>query len=322
LPGGTAGGGTSGGGTTTPPPTTGGAAGTLTTGSYTNASGSRKYELYVPSTYKAGASVPLVVALHGCTQDMDVFRKLTALDTLAESKGFIVVFPGQTPDANSQSCWNWYQQSSMQRSSGEPSIIAGITQSIQQKYSVDAKRTYVLGLSAGGAMATVMGATYPDIYAAVGSGSGCEYNGLPCVGSPGPDPVVSGKAAYQAMGSHARVVPVIVFQGDADTTVVPANGDRIVREWQVTNDWADDGSSNGSIPLAPTAAVQNQVAGGRSSTVTTYPGSNGGSMIEYWVVHGMNHAWSGGCGCEKYSDPAGPNESKAMVDFFLAHPMS
>jgi poly(hydroxyalkanoate) depolymerase family esterase len=275
----------------------------------------------VPSTYKAGASLPLLVALHGCTEDMDVFRRLTALDALAEKKGFIVVFPGQTPEANNQSCWNWFQQAHMQRGSGEPSIIAGITQSIQQKYSIDTKRTYVLGLSAGGAMATVMGATYPDIYAAVGSGSGCEYNGLPCVGSPGPDPVVSGKAAYQAMGSYARSMPVIVFQGDADTTVVPANGDNIVREWQVTNDWADDGSSNGSIPLTPSAAVQNQVSGGRSSTVTTYPGSHGGSLIEYWVVHGMNHAWSGGCGCEKYSDPSGPNESQAMLTFFLAHPM-
>jgi poly(hydroxyalkanoate) depolymerase family esterase len=275
----------------------------------------------VPSTYKAGTAMPLVVALHGCTEDMDVFRQLTGLDKLAESKGFIVVFPGQTPSANSQNCWNWFQQAHEQRGSGEPSLIAGITQTVQQRYSADPKRTYVLGLSAGGAMATVMGATYPDIYAAVGSGSGCEFNGLPCVGSPGPDPATTGKAAYQAMGAYARSVPVIVFQGDADTTVVPANGDRIVREWQVTDDLADDGSGNGSIPVTPMSATPGQVSGGRSYTVTTYPDGKGGSLIEYWVVHGMNHAWSGGCSCQQYADPSGPNESQAMVAFFLAHSM-
>jgi poly(hydroxyalkanoate) depolymerase family esterase len=292
----------------------------LSNESYTNAAGSRKYQLYVPSSYKAGTTVPLIVALHGCTESIDVYRQLTALDKLAESKGFIVAFPGQTPSENSQGCWNWFKPAHMQRGAGEPSIIAGITQAIQQKYSVDAKRTYVLGFSAGGAMATVMGATYPDLYAAVGSGSGCEYNGLPCVGSPGPDPLDSGKRAYQAMGSYARSVPVIVFQGDADTTVVPANGDRIVREWQVTNDYADDGSSNGSIPLSPTSTVPKQVSGGRSYTVTTYGDGKGGELIQYWVVRGMNHAWSGGCACQQYADPSGPNESLAMYDFFLHHP--
>jgi poly(hydroxyalkanoate) depolymerase family esterase len=277
--------------------------------------------VYVPSTYKTGTSIPLVVALHGCTEQMDVFRQLTALDKLAESTGFIVVFPGQTPSANQQSCWNWFSSPNMQRGGGEASIIAGITQTVQQHYSVDTKRTYVLGFSAGGAMATVMGATYPDLYAAVGSGSGCEFNGLPCVGSPGPDPVTSGTAAYQAMGAQARPVPVIVFQGDADTTVVPANGDRIVREWQVTDDLADDGSNNGSMPVTPTSTTNKQVSGGRSYTVTTYGDGHGGDLIQYWVIHGMNHAWSGGCTCEQYADAAGPSESQAMVAFFLQHPM-
>ena len=309
----------SGGGGSGPPST--GLPGSLVSGSYTNAAGTRKYEVYVPSRYKAGTPLPLLVALHGCTESIDVFRQLTALDKLAESAGFIVVFPGQTPSANSQGCWNWFSQANMQRGAGEPSVIAGITQTIQQRYSVDKKRTYVLGFSAGGAMATVMGATYPDLYAAVGSGSGCEYNGLPCVGAPGPDPVTSGQAAYKAMGSHARRMPVIVFQGDADTTVVPANADRIVREWQVTDDWADDGSSNGSIPLAPISTSNNRAAGGRSYTVTTYGDGHGGELIQYDVVHGMNHAWSGGCACEQYADPAGPNESQAMLDFFLRHPM-
>jgi poly(hydroxyalkanoate) depolymerase family esterase len=265
--------------------------------------------------------VPLIIALHGCTETSDVFRQLSALDKLAESKGFIVVFPGQPSSANNQSCWNWFSPALMQRGAGEPSIIAGITTTVQQRYSVDTKRTYVLGFSAGGAMATVMGATYPDLYAAIGVGSGCEYNGLPCVGSPGPDPVTTGQAAYKAMGVQARRMPVIVFQGDADTIVVPANGDRVVREWQVTDDLADDGSSNGSIPVAPTSKVDRQSPGGRSFSVTSYGDGHGGELIQYWVVRGMNHAWSGGCACQQYADPKGPNESQAMLDFFLQHPM-
>jgi poly(hydroxyalkanoate) depolymerase family esterase len=243
------------------------------------------------------------------------------LDKLAEAKNFMVVFPKQTSSRNYQSCWNWFKTSDITRSSPEPSMIAGLVRSIQGSYSVDTHRTYVAGFSAGGAMATVMGATYPDMFAAVGVGSGCEYNGLPCVGYQGPDPAQTGKQAYDAMGSHARVMPVIVFQGDADKVVAPANAPLIVREWQITNDYADNGSADGSIPSAPTKTSNGWVAGGRSYTVTSYGDGHGHNLIDYWVVHGMDHAWSGGSGTQKYSDPSGPNESAAMFDFFSSHPL-
>jgi poly(3-hydroxybutyrate) depolymerase len=165
-----------------------------------------------------------------------------------------------------------------------------------------------------------MGATYPDIFGAVGSGSGCEYNGLPCLGSPGPDPTSTGKQAYAAMGSHARVMPAIVFQGDADTTVAPANGPYIVREWQVTDDYADDGAFNGSIPTSATSASPGAVQGGRSYTVSTYGDGHGHDLIQYWSIKGMNHAWSGGSSTQQYADPSGPNETAAMYSFFSSHP--
>ena len=294
--------------------------GKLTTGSYTDGSGTLGYELYVPSSYKPGTSMPLVVALHGCTETADVYRQLSGWDTLAEAKGFIVVFPEQSTSRNYQRCWNWFLPADMQRGSGEPAMIAGLTGSIHQSYSVDRHRTYVAGFSAGGAMANVMAATYPDLYGAVGVGSGCEYNGLPCVGWQGPDPAQTGKQAYSAMGAHARVMPAIVFQGDADSIVAPANAPLIVREWQVTNDYADDGSLNGSIPTNPTGLRYGISPGGRFYTTTTYGDGHGHELIEYWVVHGMNHAWSGGSASEPYSDPSGPNETAAMYAFFLSHP--
>jgi poly(hydroxyalkanoate) depolymerase family esterase len=294
--------------------------GTLTTGTYTSSSGALNYELFVPSSYKAGTSVPLVVALHGCTETADVYRQLSGWDTLAQAKGFIVVFPDQSTSRNYQRCWNWFLQADMQRGSGEPAMIAGLTTAVERSHSIASNRVYVAGFSAGAAMANVMGATYPDLYAAVGVGSGCEYNGLPCVGGQGPDPTQTGKQAYAAMGTHARVMPAIVFQGDADNIVAPANAPLIVREWQVTDDYADDGSANGSIPTSPTGFTSGASSAGRSYTVTSYGDGHGHQLIQYWVVHGMNHAWSGGNATEPYSDPSGPNETAAMYAFFTSHP--
>ena len=295
--------------------------GQLTSGSYTNSSGTLNYELYVPSTYKAGTAVPLVVALHGCTETADVYRQLSGWDSLAQTKNFIVLLPQQSTSRNSQSCWNWFQQADMQRGSGEPAMIAGMVSSVEQKYSVDAHRVYVAGFSAGGAMANVMGATYPDMFAAVGVGSGCEYNGLPCVGKQGPPATTTGQQAYQAMGSHARVMPAIVFQGDSDDIVAPANAPLIVNEWLVTDNYASGGSATGSIPTSP-ASVSNGVSpGGQSYTVTKYDDGRGNDLIDYWLVHGMNHAWSGGSSSESYADPSGPNETAAMYTFFAAHPL-
>jgi poly(hydroxyalkanoate) depolymerase family esterase len=294
--------------------------GKLTSGTYTGASGTLRYELYVPSRYKPGTSVPLVVALHGCTETADVYRQLSGWDTLAEAKGFLVVFPEQSTNRNYQRCWNWFLQADMRRGSGEPAMVAGLTATIAQSHSVDRHRTYVAGFSAGGAMANVMAATYPDVYGAVGVGSGCEYNGLPCVGYQGPDPTQTGRQAYAAMGAHARVMPAIVFQGDADNIVAPANAPLIVREWQVTDDYADDGALNGSIPTTRTGFSYGTSPGGRSYTTMTYGDGHGHQLIQYWQVHGMNHAWSGGSATEPYSDPAGPNETAAMYSFFLSHP--
>jgi poly(hydroxyalkanoate) depolymerase family esterase len=296
--------------------------GKLTTGSYTNGSGTLSYELYVPSTYKPGTPVPLVVALHGCTATADVYRQLSGWDAEGQAQNFIVLFPQQSSSRNSESCWNWFEQADMQRGAGEPAIIDGMVGMVEQNYSINTQRVYVAGFSAGGAMANVMAATYPDVFAAVGVGSGCEYNGLPCVGAPGPAASQTGQEAYQAMGSYARVMPAIVFQGDSDDIVDPANGPLIVNEWQVTDNYALDGSPTGAIPTTPLSTTNGTSPGGQSYTVTHYGDQNGHDLIDYWVVHGMNHAWSGGSSSELYSDPSGPSETAAMWAFFSSHPMS
>jgi poly(3-hydroxybutyrate) depolymerase len=171
-------------------------------------------------------------------------------------------------------------------------------------------------------MASVMGATYPDVYAAIGVGSGCEYAATPtCAGYRSADPEQAGQLAERAMGSRARTMPAVVFQGDQDTTVPPINAEQLVRQWQVTADWADDGKANASVPRLATKTSFDRAAGGRMTTVARYGDGHGRELEQRWLVHGMGHAWSGGGSAQLYSDPGGPNESAAMYDFFMSHPM-
>lgn len=296
--------------------------GALSTGTFTNDTGQLDYLTYVPASYQPGTSVPLVVALHGCTQTAEKFRALSQLDALADKRNFIVVYPEQPTSSNRMGCWNWFNATHAKRDSGEAALIAGITRTVQQAYSIDTKRTFVMGLSAGGAMTSVMGVTYPDIFAAVGVGSGCEYTaGAACAGYKSDDPELAGKRAYDAMGKYARVMPFIVFTGDQDKIVPPVNADQLVRAQQVTSDFADDGNKNGSIPKQVAKTSTGRADGGRQYTSRFYSDGKGHELGQYWTVHGMAHAWSGGDATQQYADATGPDESAIMYDFFLKHPL-
>jgi poly(hydroxyalkanoate) depolymerase family esterase len=303
------------------PGTASAATGSLTSGTYAGPNGARDYELYVPSSYDPSKPMPLVVAMHGCTQTADGFQQLTGWDAEAEAKGFIVLYPQQDSAANQLSCWNFFQDADMHRSAGEPMSIAALTGAVENTYSIDPHRIYASGLSAGGAMASVMGATYPDMFAAIGIGSGCEYAATAtCAGYKSADPVAAAHAAYQEMGSYARPMPFVAFEGDADTTVPPVNADQLVQQWLLTDDLADDGLANGSVSSNPASTTSGVSPGGQSYTVKHYNDKAKAELAQYWTVHGMNHAWSGGSASQSYSDPAGPNETDAMWTFFANHP--
>lgn len=282
---------------------------------YIGAAGTRNYLGYSPSGSKDRAPLPLVVVLHGCTQSAGTLRQQTRFDKLAEANQFIVVYPEQPSSANAMHCWNWFNQTDIHRGSGEASIIAGITDRVGQHYVVDPRRVYVAGFSAGGAMAAVMGATYPDTYAAIGVGSGIPYGG-PNLGAE-----EAGRVAYTAMGPFARPMPTLVFHGGQDTVVPAVNADKLVRQWRTAADLADDGTMNESVPATPASTLVEQPAGRRLHTVTRYDDGQGRELIQSWRVPGMGHAWSGGCACTTYSDPAGPDEAQAMYDFFVNHVM-
>jgi poly(hydroxyalkanoate) depolymerase family esterase len=307
--------------------------GTFTQYTYNGSAGSRPYYVYTPANYQAGTPVPLIVMLHGCTQTPTDFANGTQMNALADQDQFIVVYPQQTSTYNSLSCWNWFQTADQARGSGEPAIIAGIVQTVEQttsQWTIDTNRVYVAGMSAGAAMAVIMGATYPDIFAAIGVHSGLEYQAATsetaattAQSQGGPNPTQQGQAAYNAMGSAAREVPTIDFQGQSDYTVYPVNGDQVIEQWMETDHLASSGTYNASFS-SPTTTTTGQVSGsgGHSYTVETWNDSNGKEIEEYWKINGMGHAWSGGSSSGSYTDPNGPSATNAMYTFFMNHPMN
>jgi poly(hydroxyalkanoate) depolymerase family esterase len=282
--------------------------------SFTNEAGSRDYKLYLPSGFH-GQALPLVVMLHGCTQSPDDFAAGTRMNSLAEEQLFLVAYPAQAASANVSRCWNWFRAEDQQRGRGEPALIAGITRQVMRDYPVDPLRVYVAGMSAGGAAAAVMGATYPDLYAAVGVHAGLAPGAardMPSAfaamqgGAMAAAPLAS-KARTRGVG---RLVPTIVFHGDGDKTVHPRNGEQVAV-------WA---GATGASAIQPTATVQEgRAAGGRPYRRSVRADRTGRTMVEMWVVRGAGHAWSGGSPAGSYTDPEGPDASREMVRFFLEH---
>lgn len=297
-------------------------------GSFTSKTyNSRNYRIYIPSSYQAGTKVPLVVMLHGCTQDPDQFAAGTKMNDVAEREKFIVIYPEQPSSANSNKCWNWFETAHQSRGSGEPALIAGMVNQVKTDYSIDGDRVYVGGLSAGAAMSVIMGATYPDVFAAISVGAGLEYkaatsvtNAYTAMSSGGPNPSQQGDAAYNAMGSNKRVVPVVVFHGTSDYTVYPVNANQVITQWAQTNDRASDGVDNHNIDDTADQTITGTVAGGRSYTQYIYKDAAGVSVMEKYMIDGMGHAWSGGSTAGSYTDPNGPNASQISWEFFKNHP--
>jgi poly(hydroxyalkanoate) depolymerase family esterase len=275
-------------------------------GSYTNHAGTRSYKLYIPSTYH-GQAMPLLVMLHGCTQDPDDFAAGTQMNAVAEEKQCFVVYPAQSQQANNHKCWNWFNALDQQRGQGEPSIIAGIAQQVIAGYPVDERQVYVAGLSAGGAMAVIVGTLYPDLFAAVGVHSGLPYasaQDLPSAlsamkrGAPGN----VAKAAH----TEGASLPIIVFHGDQDRTVHPRNGEQVIEQKLRAH----------GVAQATAEADGGSVPNGHRYTVTTHRHEDGTPLGEHWVVHGAGHAWSGGSAAGSYTDGKGPDASREMMRFF------
>lgn len=288
------------------------APGKFLAGSCSNSAGTRSYKLYVPSSYTGQEELPLIVMLHGCKQNPDDFAAGTRMNQVAEENHCLVVYPGQAQGANMSNCWNWFKEGEQQRDRGEPSIIADITRKILADYKVDRRRVYIAGLSAGGAMAAIMADSYPDLYAAVGI-----HSGLPAGAAhdlPSAFAAMRGAAPgrRKAATDPGKSMPVIVFHGDRDHTVNPANGKQALAQCAADNTTAPAGEAGSGIRVE-----KGQVPNGRRYTRSIQMDERGHPVAEHWVIHGAGHAWSGGSRQGSYTDPQGPNAAKEMVRFFI-----
>jgi poly(hydroxyalkanoate) depolymerase family esterase len=299
------------------------ALGTFEAHEFSNAAGARSYKLYIPARVP-DTPPPLVVMLHGCTQSADDFAAGTQMNRLAEEHGFLVAYPEQAPHANPSKCWNWFKAQDQARDAGEPSLIAGMVREVVSRHGADPRRVFVAGLSAGAAMAVVLGETYPEVFAGVGAHSGLPYGSahdLPSAmaamkggrsGLPGLKDLPGVLATPRKEVGQA--VPIIVFHGDRDHTVQATNGSEIVRQaldahHRTMGDLHLRGRSESGVSPA-----------GRSYSRTVYADADGQTRIEAWTVHGAGHAWSGGHASGSYTDGTGPDASAEMLRFFLALP--
>jgi poly(hydroxyalkanoate) depolymerase family esterase len=270
-------------------------------GVYTGPTGTRHYKLYIPAGYR-GQPLPLVVMLHGCTQDPDDFAAGTRMNELAEEHGCLIAYPAQSQQANQQRCWNWFNALDQQRGQGEPAIIAGIAQQLATQYAVSPGQVYVAGLSAGGAMAVIVGTLYPDVFAAVGVHSGLPYASAQDL--PSALQAMKRGAAGKAAATQGAGRPIIVFHGDRDHTVHPRNGEQVMAQQVHRHQGAKAEHDRGSVP------------DGHHYTRTTHRHPDGTPLGEHWVVHGAGHAWSGGSADGSYTDARGPDASREMLRFF------
>jgi len=273
--------------------------GSFSAGTHSCAAGQRDFKLYVPP--QAGERpLPLVVMLHGCTQNPDDFAAGTAMNEVALRQGFYVLYAEQSQQTNPQRCWNWFKHTHQERDRGEPAILASMTRRIIDTHRVDPTRVYVAGLSAGGAMAAILGQTHPDLFAAVGVHSGLAAG----VAKDLPSALAAMNSGPSGPPRSSEGPPTIIFHGDADTTVHPSNAQAMEQALM--------GGASGS-------ATRVAQPGRHPTTRRVHPLPDGRTRIEYWQVHGAGHAWSGGTAKGSYTDPRGPDASSEMARFFLQH---
>lgn len=268
---------------------------------FTCTAGARDYVAYVPASADTGVQ-GLILMLHGCTQNPADFARGTGMNALAEEHRLIVLYPHQSRGENAQSCWNWFNPGDQRRGRGEPEILAQMAQDLARRHDVPQGRIFVAGLSAGAAMAVILGQTHPEVFAAVGAHSGLPFGAAKDVAS-----------AFAAMGGtgepterHAQAAtPTIVFHGTQDKTVHPLNGERI---------------ATATLAAGPVQTLVDRMSGTAGNRryrreITALP--DGRVLVEHWVIDGLGHAWSGGKPGGSYADPQGPDASAEMVRFFL-----
>ena len=289
------------------------------------ASDSRRTLVHVPSGLDPRRPAPLVCMLHGCTQDPAGFAAATRMNDEADRHGFVVVYPGQDRRSNPQGCWNWFLPAHQRRDAGEPAAIVAIIHDLidaSARCTIDRTRIYVAGLSAGGAMAAILGVCYPDLFGAMAVHSGLPYGSATSMSSAFSvmasgeiDPSLRDRAAAIARAGGGRPVPSIVIHGTADRTVAPANASHVLAQSMNVNHLSAPDTA-GHDPAKPTSSEQGQTGAGLRFTRSRWLDAGGHLVHELMMVDGLGHAWSGGAPGGSFTEPRGPSATEAIWAFF------
>lgn len=283
------------------------------------------YLVYIPAGYKRSDPAPLVVMTHGCQTTARQQMRANLYNRLADRKGFVVVYPDVNAAEVAQPgplsrCWQFFNSESWHRGSGDAADIAGITRAVIDRWRIDRQRVYMMGMSAGSFMTSIMAAAYPDLFAAIGINAGGAYADPSCLFvGPGIPAQTSAQMAYDEMGSRARVVPRLVMGGDADQGVPPACADKALEQGLRTNNLVLSANQAGPLALNPAGTRVLANTGGYGSTVSAYRDRKGCLISQRWLIHGMNHFWPGGSSDAQwasFTDPKGPSGANISWRFF------
>lgn len=271
---------------------------------FRHGSAEQPFHLYGPSRAAPASGRPLILMLHGCTQDAPDFALGTRMNATAEGAGALVLYPSQARAANANGCWNWFRPEDQSANAGEPALLLAMVRQVAAFERVDARRVYVAGLSAGGAMAAVLAREYPEVFAAAGVHSGlvagAAHSMMGALSA-----MKSGAKGHEPLAGTRPSVPLIVFHGDQDATVHPRNGEQLLRA---------------AGQQAPAQTLSGTTADGQGYTRTTVGATAAGpAHAEHWLLHGAGHAWSGGDARGSYTNAHGVDASREMLRFFLQH---
>lgn len=290
-------------------------------------SGANEYRalVYIPSSYRPGSPVPVVVNVHGCTLTSELMQAGSLFDGIAEREKFIVVYPGFVDQASHPlKCWRFYLPTEWSRGQGDAAGVVELTRMVMERWSVDPERVYLMGGSSGAFLVSILGATFPDLYAAMVNLAGGPYAStfLDAANPTIPaleNPAVQAQLAFLAMGPRARVVPLLEIHGDADTTIYPQNGDNAVQQWLMTNNLVVSGSRSGPFPLSPTQTRSYAQAEDFPYEIDDYRDGEGCLVARHIRIHGLQHLYPGGSDdpdLPAFVEPRAVSASEAAWDFF------
>jgi poly(hydroxyalkanoate) depolymerase family esterase len=264
--------------------------------------------------------------IHGCQTTAYQQMQANLYNPLADRNGFVVLYPDVNGLETAQpgptrNCWQFPNPSDWQRDQNDMAALSGMTRTVMVRWYSNRMRVYAMGMSAGAFMTSDLAATYPDIYAAVGQNAGGAYADGTCLGTDAASlPVgVSAQMAFAQMGPRARIVPKFVIGGDHDQGIPPACADKSLLQILRTDNLFLSGTQTAPIKLVPASVAHRQKPHGRSYTVATYRDQHGCVIGQRYLVHGMNHFWSGGSADKRwkdFTDATGPSAAVISWRFF------